>query len=93
MELERMFSLKPLLKELEDGHLPFVCLQYNDADGVQHLVAAVYLGNVDALSASKLKNVVCIIMLKQKRFWSLYHCSIENTFSSLFRFTTLICLL
>nr|GMC88082.1 DExH-box ATP-dependent RNA helicase DExH15 chloroplastic isoform X1 [Ipomoea batatas] len=58
MELERMFSLKPLLKELEDGHLPFVCLQYNDADGVQHLVAAVYLGNVDALSASKLKNVV-----------------------------------
>ncbi|XP_027097261.2 DExH-box ATP-dependent RNA helicase DExH15 chloroplastic [Coffea arabica] len=58
MELERLFSLKPLLKELEDGHLPFMCLQYNDTDGVQHLLPAVYLGQLDSLNASKLKKMV-----------------------------------
>ncbi|KAA8529503.1 hypothetical protein F0562_033698 [Nyssa sinensis] len=58
MELERMSALKPLLKELEDGHLPFVCLQYNDAEGVQHLVPAVYLGKVDSLNGSKLESKV-----------------------------------
>ncbi|CAH9095334.1 unnamed protein product, partial [Cuscuta europaea] len=58
MEMERMLSLKPLLKELQDGHLPFVCLQYNGADGVQYLVASVYLGSLDLLTAPKLKNLV-----------------------------------
>ncbi|KAL3501264.1 hypothetical protein ACH5RR_035713 [Cinchona calisaya] len=58
MELERLLSLKPLLKELQDGHLPFMCLQYNDTDGVQHLLPAVYLGEVDSLNVSQLKNMV-----------------------------------
>ncbi|CAH9146624.1 unnamed protein product [Cuscuta epithymum] len=58
MELERMLSLKPLLKELQNGHLPFVCLQYNGADGVQYLVPSVYLGSLDLLTAPKLKNLV-----------------------------------
>ncbi|KAI5679129.1 hypothetical protein M9H77_10079 [Catharanthus roseus] len=58
MELQRLISLQPLLKELEDGHLPFVCLLYNDSAGVQHLLPAVYLGKVDDLNASKLKNLV-----------------------------------
>lgn len=55
-----MFSLKPLLKELEDGHLPFMSLHYSDSDGVQHLVAAVYLGKVDTLNIEKLKRMVSI---------------------------------
>lgn len=55
-----MLSLKPLLKELEDGHLPFISLQYTDNDGVQHLVAAVYLGKVDTLNTEKLKSMVSI---------------------------------
>ncbi|KAK3038636.1 hypothetical protein RJ639_027299, partial [Escallonia herrerae] len=46
MELERISALKPLLEELEDGHLPFMCLQYTDNNGVQHVVPAVYLGKV-----------------------------------------------
>lgn len=58
MELERISSLKPLLEKLEDGHLPFVCLQYNDTAGVKHLVPGVYLGNVDCLGGSKLKDMV-----------------------------------
>ncbi|KAF3656151.1 DEAD-box ATP-dependent RNA helicase ISE2, chloroplastic [Capsicum annuum] len=57
-ELEKVLSLKPLLKELEDGHLPFISLQYTDNDGVQHLVAAVYLGKVDTLNTEKLKSMV-----------------------------------
>lgn len=58
MELERVFSLKPLLKDLGDGNLPFMSLQYTDSDGVQHLVAAVYLGKVDTLNTEKLKSMV-----------------------------------
>ncbi|GFY88374.1 DEAD/DEAH box helicase [Actinidia rufa] len=46
MEIERMSALRPLLEELEDGHLPFMSLQYIDAEGVQHLVSAVYLGKM-----------------------------------------------
>lgn len=63
MELERISALKPGLKELEDGHLPFMCLQYNDANGVQHLVPAVYLGMVDSLDGSKIKNMVSNLLL------------------------------
>ncbi|KAL7091558.1 hypothetical protein ACP275_12G113200 [Erythranthe tilingii] len=58
IELERVFSLKPLLEELGNGHLPFMCLQHTDSDGVQHQIPAVYLGNVDSLKASKVKNMV-----------------------------------
>ncbi|KAK2994386.1 hypothetical protein RJ640_029501 [Escallonia rubra] len=58
MELERISALKPLLEELEDGHLPFMCLQYTDSNGVQHVVPAVYLGKVDSMDGSKLKNMV-----------------------------------
>ncbi|EXB74741.1 DEAD-box ATP-dependent RNA helicase ISE2 [Morus notabilis] len=55
MESQKISSLKPLLEEFENGQLPFLCLQYNDSEGVQHAVPAVYLGEVDALDGSKLK--------------------------------------
>ncbi|KAK4402874.1 DExH-box ATP-dependent RNA helicase DExH15 chloroplastic [Sesamum angolense] len=58
MELERIFSLRPLLEELGNGHLPFMCLQHTDSDGVQHHIPAVYLGKVDSLNSSKVKNTV-----------------------------------
>lgn len=58
MELERIFSLKPLLEELGSEHLPFMCLQHTDSDGLQHLIPAVYLGKVDSLSTSKVNNMV-----------------------------------
>lgn len=58
MELERIFSLNPLLEELGDGHLPFMCLQHTDSDGVQHQIPAVYLGKVASLNTLKLKNMV-----------------------------------
>ncbi|KAI3467444.1 hypothetical protein Pfo_024107 [Paulownia fortunei] len=58
MELERMFSFKPLLEELGNGHLPFMCLQHTDSDGVQHQIPAVYLGKVDSLNTSKVKDMV-----------------------------------
>ncbi|XP_077237907.1 DEAD/DEAH box helicase [Tasmannia lanceolata] len=57
-ELARMNALKPLLKDLESGHLPFMCLQYMDNEGVQQFVPVVYLGNVD--SFSKVKNTVYV---------------------------------
>ncbi|XP_059655972.1 DExH-box ATP-dependent RNA helicase DExH15 chloroplastic [Cornus florida] len=58
MELERVYALKPLLKVLGDGHLPFICLQYKNTEEVQNLVPAVYLGKVDSMNGSKLGNVV-----------------------------------
>ncbi|XP_068652054.1 DExH-box ATP-dependent RNA helicase DExH15 chloroplastic-like [Aristolochia californica] len=58
MELLRMIALKPLLHELGTGHLPFICLQYKDTDAVQHVVPAVYIGNVESLSSPNLKNMV-----------------------------------
>ncbi|XP_057948536.1 DExH-box ATP-dependent RNA helicase DExH15 chloroplastic isoform X2 [Malania oleifera] len=57
MELMRISTLKPLLNELENGNLPFVCLQYRDTKGVQHKVAAVYLGKVDSFNGSKVKKM------------------------------------
>ncbi|XP_042497950.1 DExH-box ATP-dependent RNA helicase DExH15 chloroplastic isoform X1 [Macadamia integrifolia] len=57
MEIKRITSLKPLLKEMENGDLPFICLQHNKG-GVQHLLPAVYLGKADALSGSKYKNMI-----------------------------------
>ncbi|KAK9064527.1 hypothetical protein SSX86_015909 [Deinandra increscens subsp. villosa] len=58
MEMERMSSLRPLLQTLESGHLPFLCLQYHDNAGTKHLVPAVYLGDVDSMHGSKLRNMV-----------------------------------
>nr|GEV34130.1 DExH-box ATP-dependent RNA helicase DExH15 chloroplastic [Tanacetum cinerariifolium] len=43
---------------MDDGHLPFLCLQYHDSAGVKHLVPAVYLGDVDSMDGSKLKDMV-----------------------------------
>ena len=60
MELRRMSALKLLLKELEDGHLPFMCLQYKDSEGVQHSVPAVYIGKVDSFDGTKVKNMVSL---------------------------------
>ncbi|XP_035540380.1 DExH-box ATP-dependent RNA helicase DExH15 chloroplastic [Juglans regia] len=58
VEAQRIAALKPLLMEFENGHLPFLCLQYKDSEGVQHSLPAVYLGKVDSLNGSKLKNMV-----------------------------------
>ncbi|KAL2904206.1 DExH-box ATP-dependent RNA helicase DExH15 chloroplastic [Bienertia sinuspersici] len=58
MELERMSSIKPLLKDLGNESLPFVCLVYKDTDGVEHSIVAVYLAEVDSLDGSKVKNLV-----------------------------------
>lgn len=60
MELKRFSALKPLLKEFENGHLPFICLQYKDSEGIENLVPAVYLGKVESLDGSKLKKMVSI---------------------------------
>lgn len=61
MELERVSALRPLLKELEGGSLPFMCLQYSDSSGVQHLVSAVLLGSTDILDGQKLKKMVGVV--------------------------------
>lgn len=58
MELKRFSALKGLLREFENGHLPFLCLQYKDSEGVEHSVPAVYLGKLDSLDSPKLKNIV-----------------------------------
>ncbi|OMO57283.1 hypothetical protein CCACVL1_25859 [Corchorus capsularis] len=58
MESKRFSALKPLLNEFENGHLPFICLQYKDSEGVQNFVPAVYLGKVESLDGSKLKMMV-----------------------------------
>ncbi|XP_027359744.1 DExH-box ATP-dependent RNA helicase DExH15 chloroplastic isoform X1 [Abrus precatorius] len=58
MEAKRISALKPLLEEPESGHLPYLCLQYRDSEGVQHPIPAVFLGKVDSLNASKLKNMI-----------------------------------
>ncbi|KAF5746653.1 DEAD-box ATP-dependent RNA helicase ISE2 chloroplastic [Tripterygium wilfordii] len=58
MELVKITALGLLLKELKNGHLPFLCLQYKDSEGVEDLVPVVYLGDVDSLDGSKLKNMV-----------------------------------
>ncbi|KAK8643543.1 hypothetical protein V6N13_012834 [Hibiscus sabdariffa] len=60
MELKRFSSLKPLLEDSENGHLPFICLQYKDSEGVENFVPAVYLAKVESLVGSKLKNMVLI---------------------------------
>ncbi|XP_010044671.3 DExH-box ATP-dependent RNA helicase DExH15 chloroplastic [Eucalyptus grandis] len=56
MELKRISAVKPLLEELENGQLPFICLQYKDSEGVLHSIPAVYLGKVDSLNGSKVKD-------------------------------------
>ncbi|KAL9226282.1 hypothetical protein vseg_002113 [Gypsophila vaccaria] len=58
MELERMSSLKPLLKEMGDGNLPFLHLQYKDSDNIEHSIPAVYLGDADSFDFSNVKSVV-----------------------------------
>lgn len=77
VELERMFSLRPLLKKLGEAHLPFMCLQYSDSGGVQHQIPAVYLGMVDSLKTSKVKNLVSLI------FYSPSHSSLSQLSFSL----------
>ncbi|VVA26127.1 PREDICTED: RNA helicase [Prunus dulcis] len=58
MESQKLSSLRPMLEEFEGGHLPFLCLQYKDSEGVQHSIPAVYLGKVDSFGRSKLKHMV-----------------------------------
>ncbi|KAF2325389.1 hypothetical protein GH714_027363 [Hevea brasiliensis] len=60
MDMKRLSALKSLLEVLGNDHLPFLCLQYKDSEGVEHLVPAVYLGKVDVMDGSKLKNVVSV---------------------------------
>ncbi|XP_047324710.1 DExH-box ATP-dependent RNA helicase DExH15 chloroplastic [Impatiens glandulifera] len=59
LEMERICALKPVLEGFkEDGHLPFISMQYNDGEGVQQLIPAVYLGKIDSLDGSKVKDMV-----------------------------------
>ncbi|XP_030553637.1 DExH-box ATP-dependent RNA helicase DExH15 chloroplastic [Rhodamnia argentea] len=56
MELKRISAVKPLLEELQNGQLPFICLQYKDSEGVSYSIPAVYLGKVDSFNGSNVKN-------------------------------------
>ncbi|KAJ6911567.1 hypothetical protein NC652_022000 [Populus alba x Populus x berolinensis] len=47
-----------ILSDLENDHLPFLCLQYKDSEGVEHSLPAVYLGIAGSTDGSKLKNMV-----------------------------------
>uniref|UniRef100_A0A7N0TS69 DEAD/DEAH box helicase n=1 Tax=Kalanchoe fedtschenkoi TaxID=63787 RepID=A0A7N0TS69_KALFE len=58
LELQRMSCLKPALENYEEGHLPFLCLEYKDSEGVPQFIPAAYLGKVDSLQGSKLKALV-----------------------------------
>ncbi|XP_039055114.1 DExH-box ATP-dependent RNA helicase DExH15 chloroplastic-like isoform X2 [Hibiscus syriacus] len=60
MESKRFSALKPLLEDFESGHLPFICLQYKDSEGVENFVPAVYLAKVESLVGSKLKYMVLV---------------------------------
>ena len=55
-----MSSMKPLLKELGNGNLPFLCLEYKDTNGVEHSIVVVYLAEVNSLDGLKIKNLVSI---------------------------------
>ncbi|KAJ4836783.1 DExH-box ATP-dependent RNA helicase DExH15 chloroplastic [Turnera subulata] len=73
MEKKRLNALKILLKELGNGQLPFLCLEYRDSEGVGHLVPAVYLGKADSFDGSKLK-----IMLSENDLFVLNPFSAES---------------
>ncbi|KFK41424.1 hypothetical protein AALP_AA2G129100 [Arabis alpina] len=60
MELERFSALKPLLKGMEEGNLPFICLEFKDSEGMQQSVPAVYLGHIDSFNGSKLQNMMSL---------------------------------
>ncbi|KAL6013399.1 DExH-box ATP-dependent RNA helicase DExH15 chloroplastic [Asimina triloba] len=59
MKLERMATLKTQLKELDTGHLNFICLKYKDKEEVSHIVTAIYLGEVDSFTSSKFQHMIC----------------------------------
>ncbi|EES07290.1 hypothetical protein BDA96_04G260200 [Sorghum bicolor] len=58
MELERMAAWKNRLEEFENGHLPFMCLQYKDKDSIQHTIPAVFIGNLNSFADQKITNMV-----------------------------------
>ncbi|CAL5019494.1 unnamed protein product [Urochloa decumbens] len=58
MELERMAAWKNRLEEFENGHLPFMCLQYKDKDSVHHTIPAVFIGNLNSFADQKIANMV-----------------------------------
>ncbi|XP_050237106.1 DExH-box ATP-dependent RNA helicase DExH15 chloroplastic [Mercurialis annua] len=60
MEAKRLSAIKLLLERGND-HLPFLCLQYKDPEGIEHSVPAVYLGKADSFDGSNLKNMVAVI--------------------------------
>ncbi|CAA7014398.1 unnamed protein product [Microthlaspi erraticum] len=60
MELERFSALKPLLKGMEEGNLPFICLEFKDSEGMQQSVPAVYLGHIDSFNGSKLQKMMSL---------------------------------
>ncbi|CAN8235851.1 unnamed protein product [Cochlearia groenlandica] len=60
MELERFSALKPLLKGMEEGNLPFICLEFKDSEGTQQSVPAVYLGHIDSFKGSKLEKMMSL---------------------------------
>ncbi|KAG7659046.1 unnamed protein product [Arabidopsis thaliana] len=60
MELERFSALKPLLKGMEEGNLPFICLEFKDSEGREQSVPAVYLGHIDSFQGSKLQKMMSL---------------------------------
>jgi superfamily II RNA helicase len=60
MELERFLALKPLLKGMEEGNLPFICLEFKDSEGREQSVPAVYLGHIDSFQGSKLQKMMSL---------------------------------
>ncbi|GAB2297281.1 DExH-box ATP-dependent RNA helicase DExH15 chloroplastic [Dionaea muscipula] len=96
MEVERMSSWRNLLVELENGNLPFLCLQYKDSDDTEQLVPAVYLAKADSLDGSNVKAVVAndgfnfnqpevesdtIGALSCPQFESVYHVALGSDYS------------
>ncbi|CAH8257673.1 unnamed protein product [Arabidopsis lyrata] len=60
MELARFSALKPLLKGMEEGNLPFICLEFKDSEERQQSVPAIYLGHIDSFQGSKLQKMMSL---------------------------------
>ncbi|KAL9275317.1 DExH-box ATP-dependent RNA helicase DExH15 chloroplastic-like protein, partial [Drosera capensis] len=58
MEMEKMSSVRNLLVEFGNENLPFLCLEYKDANGVEHAIPVVYLSNFNSLAGLKVQTPV-----------------------------------
>lgn len=53
LESQKISSLKPLLDEIDNGQLPYICVHHKDSDGALQSVPAVYLGKADSIDGLK----------------------------------------